>query len=1130
LAQLLANTASLIGVEDPVAVEEVAPGQSAAFSVSVSGASPTYQWQIMPVGSSSWTNLTDDGTFSGSVTATLNIANATTAMSGDQFQCLVTAGANTVTTAPDSVLVVETPLKISTLAGTSGETGLENGAPGLFNYPSGVAADSSGNIYVADYGNNQIREVTPGGTVSTPYGNVDGESGSANGSGNTATFTEPNGVAIDGSNNIFVADTGNNLIREITGGVVSTLAGTSGEFNTPEGVAVDSSGNVYVADTGNDVIRKITPGGTVSILAGKNGVPGYADGAATTVARFNGPAAVAVDSLGNVYVADFNNNVVRKIAGGMVSTVAGQASVSGYLDGLGTSALFNAPVGVAVDSGNNVYISDSLVPAIGSTAAGNCLLRKLTPSGVVSTLAGEAGVAGSNNGTGSGAEFYSIQGAVETASGQIYIADTYNQLIRSGTTGVVQSASNTRIIALSGNMNFGNVALNGTANSTLTISNNGNSTMTVTGISYPAGFSGDYSSGTIGAGDAQDVTVTFSPTAAATYGGNIVVAADETSGSDSIAASGTGVVVTVEPAVATASATNIGGASATLNGTVNPEGDLTAVYFQYGTSTNYTEATSGSSAGSGTAQIKFSAPVSSLEPNTTYYYRAVATSGTQTVYGDGDSFKTEPFVTVTNVATGDVVAGLTGAEFSTVANPAINDLDYLAFQATLATGAGGVTAATDSGIWADDSGGTRELVAQTGESAPGTSGALFLAFSPPVYNDGSAVAFLSTLAGSGVSADVNDAGVWSTSGGTLALVARRGGQAPGYPTGVTFLRFNGFALPDVGGVLLLATVKTTTNSRGIWAGHSTADLQLLLKEGDSVNGKKISSLSFLPALSYVNGQTRSFAQGTGVLVCGVTYSDSSTGIIEVDGATSQVVAQSGDAAAGVTGGVFSAFGNAAVSGSGYVAFRASLAIGPGGVTAANKSGVWADDNTGTRQLVVRTGVTAPGTTSEFAALNDPVYNDNEAVAFRATLTGGGVTAISAVGVWSNSGGALALVARKGLQAPGCPTGVTFRGFTSLALPDQGGVIFLGTLNLNSNLEVTSANDGGIWAVDTSGNLQLIVRKGQVFNGKTITGLSFLPILAHVGGQTRNFNQSTGDLVYEATFSDKTSAIVEVQFQ
>ena len=233
--------------------------------------------------------------------------------------------------------------------------------------------------------------------ITTLAGQV-GVGGYADGAGTQAQFRLPNSVAVDSAGNVYVADTANNTIRKITpNGVVSTLAGVSGShgsadgiggnarFWAPFGIAVDRSGNVYVADTGNNTIRKITPNGVVSTLAGLAGHPGSKDGIGAN-ARFRNPWGVAVDDAGNVFVADMSNDTIRKITPtGVVSTLAGQAGISGSLDGVGTSAQFNNPFAIAVDSADNIYVSDSA----------NDTIRKITPSGAVSTLAGLPGYAGS---------------------------------------------------------------------------------------------------------------------------------------------------------------------------------------------------------------------------------------------------------------------------------------------------------------------------------------------------------------------------------------------------------------------------------------------------------------------------------------------------------------------------------------------------------------------------------------------------------------------------------------------------------------------------------------------------------------------------------------------------------------
>jgi kumamolisin len=436
LAQSLIVLPSLPSVQP--ASQTIVQNQNATVTVTAAGIPVSYQWQVMAPGSNSWSNLSDGGTYTGSATTTLSISGVTSAVSGDQYQCVVTYTGGITATSGPSVLVVDSPLVISTLAGKAGTPGFVNatGTAAEFNFPSGIALDNSGNIYIADLLNNVVRLVTPAGAVSTPYGSTQGSPGSRDGKSNRASFNQLNGIAADNVNDfLYVADSGNNLIRKITTSTkeVSTFASavnSTTNFNLPSSVAVDSSGNVYVADTNNEVIEKITPAGVVSVIAGTLGIAGYINGAATSQALFNAPLSVAVDASDNIYVADFGNNVVRLITpSGVVSTYAGQAGIAGHADGLALQAIFNAPTGVAVDGVGDVYVTDGLL----TSAPGNDLVRRITPAGVVSTIAGQVGVAGSNDGTGSAAQFYSPQAAAFNGStGEIYLVDTFNHTIRQG--------------------------------------------------------------------------------------------------------------------------------------------------------------------------------------------------------------------------------------------------------------------------------------------------------------------------------------------------------------------------------------------------------------------------------------------------------------------------------------------------------------------------------------------------------------------------------------------------------------------------------------------------------------------------------------------------------------------------
>ncbi len=337
--------------------------------------------------------------------------------------------------------VVTTPVvpppsiwNVTVLAGQMGVAGLEGGTgqQAHFWLPNSVAADLAGNVYVADTASHTVRMIAPNGLVRTLAG-LSGSHGITDGVGGQARFSAPFGVAVDAAGAVFVADTANNTIRHITAaGVVSTLAGQAGQagsanglgdqarFRNPWSVALDGSGNVLVADMSNNSIRKITPAGEVTTLAGQPGPAGHTDGPGL-LARFNSPYGVAADPDGNVYVSDSGNHAIRKITPkGMVSTLAGLPGYAGAADGTGTSARFWNPQGLAVDAYGTVYVADT----------GNHAIRKISPFGEVTTLAGLAGTSGTNNAGGLAARFNSPGGVAVDVAGNLYVADTGNHTIR----------------------------------------------------------------------------------------------------------------------------------------------------------------------------------------------------------------------------------------------------------------------------------------------------------------------------------------------------------------------------------------------------------------------------------------------------------------------------------------------------------------------------------------------------------------------------------------------------------------------------------------------------------------------------------------------------------------------------
>src|SRR5271157_2304177 len=327
---------------------------------------------------------------------------------------------------------------ISTVAGNgkysySGDSGQATSAQ--LNTPQAVASDSSGNLYIADTVNNAVRKVTAAGVISTIAGNGTAGSGGDGGAAASAQLHSPQGIAVDASGNIYVADTQNARVRKISNGAINTVAGsgtagfggdsgaaTSAQLNIPAGLAVDGAGNLYIADFSNNRVRKVTPGGTITTLAG-NGLAGYAgDGGPATGAQLTTPMGVATDSSGNVYIADTGNNAVRMVnSSGIISTVAGNG-LAGYSGDGGQAilAMVGSPTGVAVDPSGNLYISD-----------GSLRVRKVYSSGFINTIAGNG--ARGYSGDGGVALFATMNGPAGIAlasNGNLYIADSGNGAVR----------------------------------------------------------------------------------------------------------------------------------------------------------------------------------------------------------------------------------------------------------------------------------------------------------------------------------------------------------------------------------------------------------------------------------------------------------------------------------------------------------------------------------------------------------------------------------------------------------------------------------------------------------------------------------------------------------------------------
>ena len=330
----------------------------------------------------------------------------------------------------------------TTFVGFATATGTNDGlgTAARFSNPTGVAVNTSGNIFVADQWNATIRKVTPNGMVSTLVGPA-------------ASLWRPSGVAVGPNGNVYFTDTLHNAIKQATpAGVVTVVAGSNDTFkhgttdgygnvalfSNPFGLAADDAGNIFVTDTGNNTIRKISPFGPawlVTTIAGditktnsSGGVNAGSTDGTNTVAQFKSPYGLTVDSAGNLFVLDTGNYTIRMVTpvgtNWVTTTLAGKVGSSGSGNGTNTVARFNGSDGIAVDSAGNLWVADS----------GNSLVRKVTPVGTnwVVTTVGGGSFWGTNDGIGAAARFHSPAGIAVDATGTLVVADTSNNRISKG--------------------------------------------------------------------------------------------------------------------------------------------------------------------------------------------------------------------------------------------------------------------------------------------------------------------------------------------------------------------------------------------------------------------------------------------------------------------------------------------------------------------------------------------------------------------------------------------------------------------------------------------------------------------------------------------------------------------------
>ena len=376
--------------------------------------------------------LTADGKFTFATAIAEGSAYAVSVRTQPFWQfCAVTKGSGTVTAdvADVAVSCSAAVAEVSTLAGSGAFGALDgNGTAATFADPYGIVVDKNGGLIVSDVGRNRVRKITADGNVTTFAGN--NTTATVDGNGTAASFNNLTAIALAPSGDLYAAEFIGNRIRRITPAAdVTTFVGTgaggsvdgnaaSATFTGPIAMTLDGAGNIYLAELNTALIRKITPSGDVSTLAGSGGF-GFANGTGAA-ASFARPYGIAADAAGNLFVADSDNNRIRKVTpAGVVTTFAGSGA-AGAADGAAASASFQRPGGVAFDTAGNLYVADT----------GNSILRKITPQGVVSTVAGQAGAMGSQNGIGAAARFSEPSGVAVGTDGTIYVADTLGNRIR----------------------------------------------------------------------------------------------------------------------------------------------------------------------------------------------------------------------------------------------------------------------------------------------------------------------------------------------------------------------------------------------------------------------------------------------------------------------------------------------------------------------------------------------------------------------------------------------------------------------------------------------------------------------------------------------------------------------------
>jgi uncharacterized protein (TIGR03437 family) len=382
---------------------------------------------------------------------------------GDPPRVAVDPAGNVYFGSLHAVFQVDTSGALIRIAGTGRAGYSGDGGPALtaqLRSPAGIAADASGNVFVADPDTHSVRKILPDGTITTYAGNGTAGYSGDGGPAATAQLNTPDGLVLDSVGNLYIADRNNHSVRVISlDGNIHTVAGrgspgfsgdggaaANAQLNSPEGISLDSAGNLYIADTVNDRIRMVAPDGTITTVAGTGNGNVFGDGGPALAAGLILPTGVAVDRAGNFYIADFGNSRIRVVSAGKIATVAGSRGGAPLADQENAlSVVLNGPTGVAVDVSGNLYFTEGSIGSGSGLAQGDNRVWKVSPDSILTALAGTGMASYSGDGgSAASAQLQGPTGVATDARGNVYVADTGNHRVRLITTdGVIRTIAGT---------------------------------------------------------------------------------------------------------------------------------------------------------------------------------------------------------------------------------------------------------------------------------------------------------------------------------------------------------------------------------------------------------------------------------------------------------------------------------------------------------------------------------------------------------------------------------------------------------------------------------------------------------------------------------------------------------------